>query len=58
MKIKVTVWAILDTDKVANNAVKLVIERAAFNQTADNLANMWALSEVQTSDKKITLELL
>ena len=57
MKIKVTAEAILDTDKITNT-VKAIIERSAFNQTPDNLANMWALSEVQTSDKKITLELL
>jgi len=57
VKIKVTAEAILDTDKITNT-VKAIIERSAFNQTPDNLANMWALSEVQTSDKKITLELL
>jgi len=58
MKVKVTVEAILDTENVANENVKRVIERATFNREKDNLAEMWALSAVVNCDKKISLELL
>lgn len=62
MKVKVTMQAIIDTEKISkyNTGVKNTIEKSAFNKEPDNLANLWALSEIdyQGADKKISLELL
>ena len=60
MKVLVTVKAILDTDFIGDKNVKIVIERSAFNKINDNLANWWAVSEIEhvNASKEISLELL
>ena len=63
MKVKVTVEAQIDTERISKDkpdVVKTSIERAAFNKSKDNLAEQWALQEVenQHSLKWIKLELL
>ncbi len=60
MKVKVLVEAILETDTISNRVVKYAIERAVLNKTKDNLAEIWAVDEVDrsTTSQQITLELM
>lgn len=59
MKIQVTIKAILDTERISDKGVKNAIEKSAFNQIKNNIAELWAVDEIykQGISKQITLEL-
>jgi hypothetical protein len=60
MKVLFTMSAIIDTEKLSSKQVQNAIEKSAFNREHNNIANLWALDEIERFhiDRKIRLDLL